>query len=571
MFKSCYPNSNLKGNYSDPIPPINANPLRGLDSGSNYHTLANAKGIYQDLLPYFQQHQDTLFVVITAPPVSNANYASNARAFNQWLINDWLEDYPYKNVAVFDFYNVLTTNGGSAIKNDLGTEMGNHHRWWQNAIQHTVDTSGGVHNTNAYASAPGDDHPSRAGNQKATAEFVPILNFAYNRWQGADFTANITSGTFPLTVKFTDTSTGTEISAWSWDFNNDGTVDSTLQSPEYTFQTAGDYTVNLTITGTGGSDYERKMNYILVNGDTSASITVTSPAGGENWQRGTSHTLTWDYSGSPGSTVKIVLLKAGTEVGTIASSVSIGSNGTGSYNWPISTTGLTGNDFKVCVKSISQPTVTDTSTNYFTLTPAPSITVTSPNGGETWQRGTTKTVTWSYTGSPGSTVKISLVKAGTEVGTIISSTSIGSSGKGSYSWPISTTGLTGSDFKVKVQSISQPTVTDTSTNYFTLTPAPSITVTSPNGGETWQRGTTKTVTWSYMGSPGSTVKIVLLKAGSEVGTIASSVPTGSSGAGSYTWAINPTGSTGSDYKVSVQSISQTLIKDASNNNFILTL
>ena len=305
VFKSCYPNSNLKGNYSDPIPPINANPLRGLDSGSNYHTLANAKGIYQDLLPYFQQHQDTLFVVITAPPVSNANYASNARAFNQWLINDWLEDYPYKNVAVFDFYNVLTTNGGSAIKNDLGTEMGNHHRWWQNGIQHTVDTSGGVHNTNAYASAPGDDHPSRAGNQKATAEFVPILNFAYNRWQGADFTANITSGTFPLTVKFTDTSTGTEISAWSWDFNNDGTVDSTLQSPEYTYQTAGDYTVNLTITGTGGSDYERKMNYILVNGDTSASITVTSPAGGENWQRGTSHPLTWDYSGSVGSTVKI--------------------------------------------------------------------------------------------------------------------------------------------------------------------------------------------------------------------------------------------------------------------------
>ena len=68
--------------------------------------------------------------------------------------------------------------------------------------------------------------------------------------------------------------------------------------------------------------------------------------------------------------MKIVLLKAGTEVGTIASSVSTGSGGTGSYTWPISTTGTTGSDYKVSVQSISQPTIKDTSTNYFTLTSA---------------------------------------------------------------------------------------------------------------------------------------------------------------------------------------------------------
>ena len=131
------------------------------------------------------------------------------------------------------------------------------------------------------------------------------------------------------------------------------------------------------------------------------------------------------------------------------------------------------------------------------------LSVMSPNGGETWQRGTSHKVTWSYTGSPGSTVKITLLKAGAEVGTIITSTSIGSSGTGSYTWPISSTGFTGSDFKVKVQSISQPGITDTSNNYFTITPAgtvtPTITVTSPNGGQTWQRGTSHAVTWSYTG------------------------------------------------------------------------
>ncbi|MGD1004597.1 MAG: hypothetical protein ABR887_04180 [Methanoregulaceae archaeon] len=184
MFKSCFPNSQLKGSLNDPIPSIETNPLKGQGSGSEDHTIANAKGIYLDLLPYFQQHQDTLFVLVTAPPVSDSTYASNARAFNQWLVNDWLKDYPYNNVAVFDFYNVLTTNGGSSDVNDLGKESGNHHRWWQNSIQHQVDTRGGSHDTAAYAQAQGDDHPSKAGNEKATAEFIPLLNLAYHRWQG---------------------------------------------------------------------------------------------------------------------------------------------------------------------------------------------------------------------------------------------------------------------------------------------------------------------------------------------------------------------------------------------------
>jgi hypothetical protein len=183
MIKSCFPNSNLKGSPDDPVPSIDLNPLKGLDSSSRYHTLANAKGIYIDLLSYFRDHQDTLFVVITAPPLSNATYAANARALNQWLVADWLKDYPYKNVAVFDFYNVLTTNGGNTKTNDLNKETGNHHRWWQNDIQHKVDLNGGPHDTTAYATAIGDDHPSKAGNLKATAEFLPLLNYAYNQWQ----------------------------------------------------------------------------------------------------------------------------------------------------------------------------------------------------------------------------------------------------------------------------------------------------------------------------------------------------------------------------------------------------
>jgi hypothetical protein len=67
MFKSCYPNSYLEGNPDDP-PTTGDKPLRGQDCWSEHHTIANAKGIYSDILAYFATRQDKLFTVITAPP-----------------------------------------------------------------------------------------------------------------------------------------------------------------------------------------------------------------------------------------------------------------------------------------------------------------------------------------------------------------------------------------------------------------------------------------------------------------------------------------------------------------------
>ncbi len=183
MFKSCYPNSALKGSPGDPVPPIGSNPLKGQSSGSSSHTVANAKGIYIDLLEYFETRLDKLFVVIAAPPLRSSTYADNARAFNNWLASDWLDGYSHNNVFVFDFYNVLTSNGGSDYASDLNWETGNHHRWLNGAIQHKTDGGG---NTLAYPT--GDDHPNYVGNQKATGEFINLLNAAYNRFVsgGAD-------------------------------------------------------------------------------------------------------------------------------------------------------------------------------------------------------------------------------------------------------------------------------------------------------------------------------------------------------------------------------------------------
>ena len=95
MFKSCLPNSALQGNPGDPVPAIADNALRGQDSSAEAHTVANAKGIYLDLLNYFGGMTNTFFVVVTAPPLSDDSWANNARAFNQCA-----EFVPLLNAAV---------------------------------------------------------------------------------------------------------------------------------------------------------------------------------------------------------------------------------------------------------------------------------------------------------------------------------------------------------------------------------------------------------------------------------------------------------------------------------------
>jgi len=65
----------------------------------------------------------------------------------------------------------------------------------------------------------------------------------------ADFTADITTGETPLTVNFTPAVTGgTEPYGYAWDFDNDNSVDSTDENPSYTYNTAGTFSVKLTVT-----------------------------------------------------------------------------------------------------------------------------------------------------------------------------------------------------------------------------------------------------------------------------------------------------------------------------------
>ncbi len=89
----------------------------------------------------------------------------------------------------------------------------------------------------------------------------------------ADFTFAPTSGDGPLSVTFTDTSTGTP-ATWAWDFENDGIVDSTIQNPSHTFN-PGTYTIKLTVSNVVGTS--SKTDSLTVTVPPGATYTAITP------------------------------------------------------------------------------------------------------------------------------------------------------------------------------------------------------------------------------------------------------------------------------------------------------
>jgi hypothetical protein len=161
FFKSCFPNSNLGGNPDDPA-----------GDGPDM-TVAGAKYVYNQILEYFGQHPEKLFIAITPPPELSPEYAPQADAFSRWMATEWLQGYQGTNVGVFDLHAVLSSPDNHHTAHDAGIEYVTGHG-----------------NTLSYPTE--DPHPSAAGNKKATKEFVPLLNYYYHQWKEAQGTPAVT-------------------------------------------------------------------------------------------------------------------------------------------------------------------------------------------------------------------------------------------------------------------------------------------------------------------------------------------------------------------------------------------
>jgi len=188
----------------------------------------------------------------------------------------------------------------------------------------------------------------------------------------ADYTTDKTSCTAPCLVSFTDTSTAIPdpITEYAIDFD-DGYVrigNSPGSTISHTYTSAGSFTPWFTAMRGADSDHETPIT-ITVN-PPSSIITVTSPNGGESWEVGTTHSITWTSSNVPGTSVDISAVYGGSTTVPITYGAELVS---GSYLWTIPQGWVEGNQYVIKVTSSSDPAISDVSNGYFEIAAPPPV------------------------------------------------------------------------------------------------------------------------------------------------------------------------------------------------------
>lgn len=213
------------------------------------------------------------------------------------------------------------------------------------------------------------------------------------------------------------------------------------------------------------------------------TITLLSPVGLEEWEAGTSQTISWNSTNIPNITLEYT-----TNNGQNWNAIASNYTNTGFYEWSVPD--VSSNQCKVRVFDAVDSLPIATSNNPFSIKPTASLTVTQPNGGEEIIAGEPYAIQWNSTG-----VKNVKIEFTTNNGLfeedwnqLVASTP----SDGEY---IASFSVLSNLCKVRISDAENGYPIDESDGTFKVSEAPSITVTSPNGGESWLAGTINEITW----------------------------------------------------------------------------
>ncbi len=189
---------------------------------------------------------------------------------------------------------------------------------------------------------------------------------------------------------------------------------------------------------------------------------------------------------------------------------------------------------------------------------APSITVISPNGGEAWMEGQSRTISWTSDGYTG-TINIAYSTAGPGGTFIPIASAVADSG--SYSWFLPE--AESNQCLVRITATGS-SAADTSDNLFSMEPSPEIVLTAPNGNGIYIVDNSIDITWTYNNVSGDVLIQLIKGAGTVAGTLGT-VPVADQ---HFQWTV-PAGTTvGNDYRIRLSSTTPAL-EDLSDAYFAI--
>ncbi len=304
-----------------------------------------------------------------------------------------------------------------------------------------------------------------------------------------------------------------------------------------------------TVDGSASSISEKVFSIIK---NSNESLRIISPNGNEEWESGTSKQIKWYSSG-----IDSVRIEYTTNNGNTWSLIAVDKKNTGIYFWePVPKTPST--LAKVRIKDAKDGVPFTESTNTFSILPEPLIKVIAPNGGEKIDIGTSVRIEWVSENIQNVSIAYTTDNGFSWTSIVNSTPSVGF-----YNWnPVPN--VTSQLCKIRVADALDGEPKDLSDNTFSISKLEnkSLTLRVPNGGENWEAGTAKQITW--YSSTG--IDSVYLEYTTDNGNTWKYIGKDTKNTGIYFW--EPVPNTPSTLaKVRIKDAKTGLISDESNNTF----
>ncbi|MFH1313222.1 MAG: C25 family cysteine peptidase, partial [Candidatus Eisenbacteria bacterium] len=271
-------------------------------------------------------------------------------------------------------------------------------------------------------------------------------------------------------------------------------------------------TMYVTVTKHNHIPYEGSAT-VETGGDTQDPVvTVTEPNGGETWAIDSFFDITWSATDNVGVTSVDILLSTDGG-GTYPYTIAAAEPNDGVYPWLVDVSLTTEARVKVIAYDAAMNSGQDESDGDFEIADGtdPNVTVTEPNGGETWAIDSFFDITWSASDNVGvTTVDILLSSDGGA--TYPHTIATGETNDGVFAWQVDASATTEARVKVMAYDAAGNDGEDASDADFTVADGtdPVVTVTQPNGGETWAIDSFFDITWSASDNVGVTTVDILL-------------------------------------------------------------
>ncbi len=305
------------------------------------------------------------------------------------------------------------------------------------------------------------------------------------------------------------------------------------------------------------------------------SLAVTSPDGGEIWEAGKRHPITWTTSGVVSDNLTIQYSK---DSGAEWTNISTQRPNTGAYTWIIPQAALS-DTLLIRIFDANNPNIIDTSDNVFAVVPVPAISITSPLGEEEWMFGTGHIISWQTNQSQFSDeviLEFSIDDFAEDIQDIASDVSIGvPQGEnpgdiiiGSYQWDIPD--AISDAVRIRVKEAEVPPGRDTQSivsaisNSFSIID-PIVTITAPHSESIWVAGDTHTITWATEGTVSDNL---LLEYSVDEGEAWAEIAESLANSGTYSWLV-PDEAAGDSVYVRITDSSRPSINNVSEGFTVL--